>query len=331
MLNASDSRNDRVLIVGRSKKIVAESGLHRAMARMGYTVARFDDRKRRQLVGSKAANRWLRALVRAFQPKHVLFFKPHDVSVDTMAWIAERANAVMWYRDLTVPPDPELVARAARMDTVFLVAAGQANEWPNKTGAEALWLPNGADRDLDVPGKYDEKYACDVAFIGRGYDEYRAEFLCRLARKFKVRVWGQEWERWAKELNWDGTVVYEKDFGKVCASARIMIDIMPSFWEAAQVGVYASNRMVRMIAAGGFCLNRASPGLRDLYREGEHCIWYDTEEEAFAKIERYLQDDTARAYVRKTGHDFVWQHHMLDNRVPNLLTGAPYVNPLTAH
>jgi spore maturation protein CgeB len=215
---------------------------------------------------------------------------------------------------------------------LFLTAGGQAPEWEALGVPRALWLPDGADRDMDEPVEFDSRFACDVAFIGRavspGDDYSRAEFLVRLARNFNVRVWGQDWHRWAGELNWDGSAVYGRDFAKVCASAKIVIDIKPRMWQAS-LGVYASNRLVRQLACRGFSLTRGTPENKELFCEGEHCAWYDSEEQASEKIDYYIRNDAERRRIAANGAALVHTHHMLDNRVHHLLTGEPYRNPLT--
>lgn len=324
----------RVLIIGRRKHLIsAEAGLYRAMKRMGHQVWLIDDRKLRQRIGRGAGSQWIAMRARMIRPDRVLVFKPHDIEVDVMDDIARRFPTVMWYRDLTVPPDPALVRRARHLDTVFLTAGGQAPEWEAQGVRRALWLPDGADRDLDRPAAFDPAYACDVAFIGRGVspgqDHSRAEFLVRLAQHFHVRVWGQEWEKFARELKWNGETVYGPQFAKVCASAKIVIDIKPRMWEAG-MGVYSSNRLVRQLACGGFSLSRGTPENKEMFREGEHCAWYDSEDEATEKIANYLEHDAERRAIAAAGADLVGKHHMLDNRVHNLLTGERYVNPLTS-
>jgi spore maturation protein CgeB len=325
----------RVLIIGRRKHLIsAEAGLYRAMKRQGHQVWLIDDRKLRQRVGTKAGSAWVRLRAHVIRPERVLVFKPHDVTPEIMDRIAQRFKTTMWYRDLTVPPDPELVRRAQKLDTVFLTAGGQAPEWEALGIRRALWLPDGADRDLDQPTDFDPQFACDVAFIGRavspGEDFYRPELLMRLAKRFRVRVWGQNWQRWATELNWDGSTVYGRDFAKVCASAKIVIDIKPRLWQPS-MGVYASNRLVRQLACRGFSLTRGTAENKELFREGEHCAWYDSEAEAVEKIDYYIRNDAERRRVAANGATLVQQHHMLDNRVHNLLTGEPYKNPLNDH
>ncbi|MGQ0813458.1 MAG: glycosyltransferase family protein [Gemmatimonadota bacterium] len=321
------------MLMGRRKRLIAaESGVHAALKRLGHTAIVIDDRKLRQRVGRRNANRWIRWRVRGFRPDFVMFFKNHDVDVEVMREIASRTATRMWYRDLTVPPDPAMVERAREVDVAFLTAGGQADWWQQQGVKRALWLPNAADRDTDRPVAADPRFACDVAFMGRGIspgtDYSRSEFLVRLSKRFHVRVWGQEWDRWAEPLNWDGSAAYGDDFARVCASAKIVIDIQPALWVRSNYDeLYSSNRMVKTMACGGFALSQGAPPLQQLFKDGEHCAWYQTEQEAEAQIEKYLADDPARNWVREHGQAFVHRYHMLDNRVHNLLTGEAFVNP----
>ena len=134
----------------------------------------------------------------------------------------------------------------------------------------------------------------------------------------------QQWERWAEQLDWDGSAAYGEDFARVCASAKIVLDIQPALWAQVNDEFYSSNRMVKIMAAGGLCLSQGGSELRKLFTDGEHCAWYGGEDEAFAQIDKYLSDDRLRRSVRANGRDLVHNHHMLDNRVHNLLTGERF-------
>jgi hypothetical protein len=329
----------RVLIIGRSKQLIsAESGLRAAMKRMGHSVIIVDDRKLRQRIGERAGNRWIRMRMLAFKPDRVLFFKNFDTEIETFRFACERYPTCMWYRDLTPPPDPRvpaLIARARYVEDVFLTAGEQASIWQAGGVMNTMWLPNAADRDLDRQVPPDPRFACDIAFMGRGIspgiDYSRSEFLVQLSRKYHVRVWGQQWDRWAKDLNWDGRAAYGADFARVCSSAKIVLDIQPALW--AQAGfdqMYSSNRMVKVMACGGFCLAQGGYALQRLFRDGQHCGWYQTNDEAFAQIDRFMADERLRENARGNGQQFVRAHHMMENRVHNLLTGEPYRNPLEA-
>jgi spore maturation protein CgeB len=84
---------------------------------------------------------------------------------------------------------------------------------------------------------------------------------------------------------------------------------------------------VRQIACAGFSLSRGTAENKQMFREGEHCAWYDSEAEAFEKIDYYLSHDHVRREIAANGSRLVQQHHMLDNRVHHLLTSEPYHIP----
>ncbi|MBI4408759.1 MAG: glycosyltransferase [Gemmatimonadetes bacterium] len=318
----------RVLIIGRSRATSVESSIYRALVRAGHTAALVDDRKLDRWLGRRIGHAWLRARVRAFGPDRLLLFKPEDVSLDVLAQLCREVRASMWYRDLRIPPEPALVERARYAEVLFLTAGGQAPDWEARGARRACFLPNAADPALDRPTRALPELECDVAFIGRGYDETRAAFLCRLARRFRVRVFGQGWGAWARELNWGGGAVYGRDFARVCASAKIVLDIHPEFQVRTPVWGYHSARPARVLACGGFYLGHATPGSRELFADGGHCGWYDDEEDASVQIERYLGDDGARADIRAQGRAFVLAHHTFERRLRNLLAGEPWRNPL---
>lgn len=321
----------RVVVVGRTKYLRVESGLARALRRAGHAAIQIDDRKLRQRIGRNAGTTWLRAKVALYRPDHLIMFKPLDVEPWALESIRRHTHITQWYRDLTPPPDPDLdrlVARARHAHDVFLTAGGQAPEWHARGVRKVSWLPNAADRDVDKPLPPDPSLQCDVAFIGRGVwpgpDYSRAEFLCRLAEKFHVRVWGEEWDRWAKQLHWDGSTAYGDKFARICASAKIVIDIQPALWAKVSDPLYSSNRMVRVMSCGGFCLSQGAPDLQRLFREGEHAAWYQTDDDAFTQIDKYLANDALRENARVAGRDHVHANHMIDNRVHHLLTGENY-------
>ena len=303
----------------------------RALKRLGHTAALIDDRKLRQLIGRKAGSEFIRVRARAFRPDRIIMAKPHDVTLRVIEELCRKTPAVMWYRDLTVPPDPALIARAPFFETVFLTAGGQAQEWEAAGAQRALFLPDCADPLYEKPMPPVPAWSTDVAFIGRGsgYDDRRIELLLRIAKEHHVRVWGQAWEPHAKELHWNGDTAYGADFGRVCASARIVLgaNVLPG--DREPLHSYQSNRMVKVLAAGGFFLGHGTPGLRDLFTDDVHCAWYDDADHAMTQVDRYLADEDARSRIRRDGRSFLLEHHTFENRLHNLLTGEPWRNPLT--
>jgi spore maturation protein CgeB len=321
----------RVLIIGRSKIHTAEAAIHRSLTALGHQSLLLDDRRLRQRIGAKLGSEYIRMRANLFKPDRIIMFKPHDVTLDTVADLCARTPAVMWYRDLTIPPDPELVARAPFFETVFLTAGGQAAEWEARGARRALFLPDCADPKYETVMPPVAEWSADVGFIGRGarYDDRRVQLLLRIAEQHSVRVWGQAWEPYAQTFDWHGETAYGHDFGRACASVKITLGANVLSPDSRPVPLYQSNRMVKVLASAGFFLGHAAPGLTDIFIDDEHCAWYENADHAMAQIERYLGDERARERIRMQGHSFLLEHHTFENRLHNLLTGEPWQNPLT--
>jgi hypothetical protein len=307
--------------------------MFRTLKRMGHAAILLDDRKLRQIIGRKAGSEYIRTRIRAFRPDRIIMAKPHDITINAIEDICSRAPAVMWYRDLTIPPDPELLARAPYFETVFLTAGGQTCEWEAGGARRALFLPDCADPLYETPMPPVREWQTDVAFIGRGtgHDARRIQLLGRVAEKYTLRVWGQAWEAHAQQFRWNGETAYGSDFGRVCASAAVVLGANVLAPSGHPIHSYQSNRMVKVLAAEGFFLGHAAPGLRELFQDDVHCAWYDDGDHAMAQLERYLPDEAARHRIRKDGRAFLLEHHTFENRLYNLLTGEPWLNPLTSH
>ena len=319
----------RVLLVGKSRPHDVAQRVKRALERAGHRAALVNNHRIFFALGGAATGAWLAARYAAFRPDRVILNKPIGVPPGLIRRISARTPVVMWYRDLRVPPDPAIVARAREVDTLFLTAGGQIEEFRALGAKRVLYLPDGADPESDRPTAPDAAFECDVAYLGSG-DPYRAEFLSRVARRFRLRTFGRGWEPWADAVSWQRRTVTGEDFGRACSSARIVLSVEREFQAETQVASYTSNRIFRVIAAGGFYLGLGSAGARALLRDDEHCAYYDDPEHALAQIERYLADDARRERIRAGGRAFVLAHHTLDHRIRNLMTGEPFVNPLDA-
>lgn len=319
----------RVLVIGKGRPHDVANRIRMAIERAGHDATLVSQHRLYFMLGTAATGAWIYARFRAFRPDLVLLNKPVGVPPRLVRWMAARVPTVMWYRDLRVPPDPAIVARAREVDTLFLTAGGQIDDFRAAGVRRPLYLPDGADPTLDRPGRVRPDMACDVAYIGSA-DPYRTGLLARIAERYRVRTYGRHWESRAAEVGWTGRSVTGDDFGDACASARIVLGIERGFQMQAQVDRYTSNRIFRVLVAGGFHLTYGTSGARALFRDGEHCAFYGDENELFDRIEHYLTHEDERERIRENGRRFVLAHHTLDHRVHNLLTQAPFVNPLDA-
>jgi hypothetical protein len=318
----------RVLIVGSAHPWRVERGVERALRRAGHRTLLLDDRRLRRRLGRRLAQRAARFALRRFRPDFVLLFKCLGLDLDTVAELVRGRESASWYQDPqwhrdTDRPDIAHIAAAGRLSHTFFVTGFEA-EW-RALGFPARFLPAAGAREI-VPVPPDPAFASDVAFIGTPYDDERPRFLAAVGRRVQLRVWGPRWDAWADQLDWGGRPVEGRDFAAVCSSAKVTLGVLPA--RAAGATTYASDRMWLSILAGGFYLGPAAPGLVDMLHDGEHCAWYTGLDGCVAQAERYLRDADHRERVRRAGERFVRAHHTFDARVPNLLTGEGWTNPL---
>ena len=318
----------RILVIGSANPWRMESGVERALQRLGHNTALIDDRRAKQRLGLALAQKYARWKVRRFRPEFVILGKCLGLTLDTVHEILRGLPSAMWYMDapwyqFPERPDVAHIKSVGHLAGTFFVN-GFEDQW-RAMGLNAKYLPAAADRDIR-PVQPDGRFASDIAFIGTGYDPERAELLLRLAEREQVKVWGTGWDRWKDKLNWSGRPVEGHDFARVCSSSKIVIGINPQMMRDATNS--ASNRMWITTLAGAFYLGPGTPGIGSLMRDGVHCGWYRDEEELFSKARYYLSNHRERIRVREQGEAFVRANHTFDQRAINLINDREFVNPL---
>lgn len=315
----------RVLLIGSANPWRMEASVQSALRRAGHETLLLDDRRLKRRIGRRLTQDWVLRRAARFGADFVFLSKCTALDLDTVATlVAGRPNAMwyhdpQWHRDLD-RLDIAHIAAVGRLARTFFVT-GFVEEW-RAHGLNAAFLPAAGDAAIR-PVPPEPRFRADVTFIGTAYDEERTRLLLEVARHHHVKVWGLGWERWRRELDWDGRAVEHREFAAVCASSKAVLGIAPT--RAAGGFNYTSDRTWMVLLAGGFLLAQAVPGLTTMLREGEHCAWYDDVDGCLAQLARYLPDDTARARIQERGERHARDHHTYDQRIRNLLSGEPYV------
>jgi hypothetical protein len=318
----------RVLILGSDNPWRMERAIQRALERAGHTTLLFDDRRSARWLGRGLTQARARRAARRFQPDFVFLSKCHALGVDTVTEIVQgRPNAMwfhdpQWHADLNRPAIAH-IAMMGRLAQTFFVT-GFVDEW-RAHGLNARFLPAAGAAEL-LPVASHPAWATTVSFIGSGYDASRAEFLRALSRRVPTRVYGPGWEKWRSELQWNGGPVEGDDFAKACSSAEFALGILPA--RASGATLYASDRMWMAILAGGLYLGPRAAGIDRLLVDAEHCVWYSSIDDCVSKIERLMAAPEERKRIRAAGEAFVRAHHTYDARIPYLLSGRAWENPL---
>lgn len=318
----------KVLIIGSDNKWKMERSVQRALRRAGHKTRLIDDQRAKLLLGRAMAQRWVLSRAKGFRPDFIFLSTCQALTLETVHTLLGDTPNAMWYFDpqwhrATYRPDIKHIMQVGKLTQTFYVT-GFEKEW-KALGLPAKFLPAAGDRDIR-PVEPEPLYHSDVSFIGRGYDPSRAHFLQKVGQKYDLKVWGPGWEKWRKEFRGKNLPIEGTEFASICSSSSISLGINSD--RAKGATNYTSSRTWMVILAGGFYLGQGTPGLTEMLREGDHCAWYQDLDSCLKKIRYYLENPAARERIRREGQVFVRQHHTYDQRIHNLLTGEPYVNPV---
>ena len=97
--------------------------------------------------------------------------------------------------------------------------------------------------------------------------------------------------------------------------------------EQAEEYASASNRMWKILGAGGAYLGAWVPGIEHFAGDREHCRWYRSVEEALDACAELLADPDERRAMAERGRAHALAHHSYDRRLALLLEGSDYPLP----
>lgn len=124
----------------------------------------------------------------------------------------------------------------------------------------------------------------DVVFTG-SYEKQgnRIEFLREITRQIPVHIFAFNQEEWQND-GFDNThpAVFGEDYNRLIADSKIVLgmSVEPNCWG------YWSNRVGKVIAAGGFLLQEYAPGMEQFLPD---CVeFFSTPQEAIEKINHFL-------------------------------------------
>lgn len=319
----------RVLVIGHRNPWRMEAAVARALERAGHAVSLFDDRRTRRRAGHRLTQWLCRRHAARYRPDFVVLSKCLALEPETVAAVIDGRPNAMWYHDPqwhrdSDRPDVAHIVAIGRLAATFFVTGFDA-EW-RAHGLRAAFLPAAGAREI-VPVPADARYAAAAAFIGSAYDPARVEFLRAVAARARIpiRVWGPGWGKW-DGLDRAGRVVEGRAFAVACASADVVLGVHPK--RAIGATTYASDRVWMALLAGGCYLGPRTPGMDRMLLDGVHCTWYSDIDSCVARLSALRADPAARVRLRAAGEAFVRAHHTYDARLPFLLSGRAWQNPL---
>lgn len=140
----------------------------------------------------------------------------------------------------------------------------------------------------------DEIY--DIVFFGSWIGQgNRQEWLTEINRTNPITVFSWNFKDFPKEFKVH-EAVYGEEFNKAVAQSKIVL----GFSVEANTWGYWSNRVGKVLNAGGFLLYQYAPGMELFLRDGVE--YFSSIDEACEKIDYYLIAEFERRKIAKRGH-----------------------------
>lgn len=196
-------------------------------------------------------------------------------------------------------------------------------------------VPLAADKILLRKIGYDPKYRADISFIGTYLPTKRRffkKYVFPLARKYELRIYGQDWSRKDRTLGWLQKAgqyfnipllksvrkpkIRLEDEGKIYRSSTVSINIHEDYQR--RFGSDCNERTFKIPASGGFEICDNVAAVRKYFSDGE-ILMAESDDDWLEKIKYYLNNPSKRGEFIEAGRKKVLAEHTYHNRVEQII------------
>lgn len=260
----------------------------------------------------------IRIVAQEFQPD-VTFLQLQDHSVLSwedaqqipgfvVTWNGDVRNETPAY-EFELGKSIDLSLHTNMRDVENLRSAGVSTSFLQIGYNQEIYNPNGAKGDYP-----------EIVFLGSNFgnsfplSEYRREMVRTLDEKYGGRA-GVFGHGWAGPNAF--SLLNEQDEAACYRSCKIAINL-----SHFSLPKYSSDRLLRIMGAGAFCLSHEYPEME--HSNGEHLITWDSISDLIEKIDFYLQNESERSKIAAAGCAFTRKNCSWDSRIAEFLRLLEY-------
>lgn len=237
---------------------------------------------------------------------------PNVISPTLLGAIKHKVKIFNFTGDVRQPLPQWYIDLAPHCTTLF--TNNTDAEYLKSLGYDAEYFQIGYNSEFYI--YQGDKYIVSpqIVFMGNNYpgafplSQFRYDMVSFLQREYgdKFGIYGKGYPG-AIDLNYK-----QKEEANVYRSALIGINC--SHFNLKQ---YSSDRMLRIMACGCFCLTHRFDDMEKEFAEGVHLAAWNDFDELKTKIDKYLATDKLRNMVAQTGHHLVTTKYTWDYRIKN--------------
>jgi len=219
-----------------------------------------------------------------------------------------------------------IIKAAPRYDHVFCAGTEAVKLMKVKAGVDAVWVPFACDPEyhyrVNVPPNERRNFASDIAFVGSYYPN-RMKVLESVSG-LDVKVWGPGWAEGAQGSPLCKKIVSAhiecREWRKIFSEAKIVTVI--HYDDGETPCDQASPKLFEALACGSFVLCDRQKDAVELFRDGEHLVFFDGAADLKEKSAYFLQVPDERDRIALSGQREVIKKHTYEHRIKKILDVA---------
>lgn len=246
----------------------------------GHNVYRYSFRERALKIGDENRDLEIRDKLDEENPDLVVFSKCAEISEDTIKFICERYKTCYWYMDPLTSLREDYLVKASYCSYVVTAVENTVPVF-EKINPNTFLVYEGFDGSIDKPVDIEKQF--DVSFIGSLHSS-RKEMLMNLQPNIT-----------------NITGAYGIDHARAVGASKININVSTSGG--------ASDRVFKVLAAGGFLLTSDWIGREKLFEDEKHLVIFKDKNDLQEKINYYLSNKNKRDEIAKSGNTQVQKYN----------------------
>lgn len=262
----------KILFVGVFNENSTNYSQSQRLKDLGHEVIQFSYRAEAEKDGLFARDTKIINTCMQELPDVVLFSKANTISSRVVSICNKFSKTFLWYMDpLNENYNDELINKIKLCTGTICSSIGPFEE-SKKYSDNVYFLFEGYDEDVDKPHNLEKDI--DVSFIGT-IREKRADYYSKIGFQ-----------------NFNN--VFREEHAKIVSRSKINLNF------SNQGG--ASDRVFKVLAAGGFLLTDDWPGREEMFNNEEDLVLFKDPEDLKNKIDYFLHSEWLRERIARSGH-----------------------------
>jgi spore maturation protein CgeB len=238
------------------------------------------------------------------------------VSLETLKLIRPLCGKIVNFTGDVRSPLPNWYLETGKLIDLTLFVSMNDVRIARTKGINADWLQLGFDEEI-FNDKAKPLKEAEIIFTGNHYGDfplskYRYDIVKALSKEFKERfqLYGNGWNIPAIDSNSSQPLQ-----ASIFRGSKIAINC--SHYDHS---MYVSDRMLRIMGSGTFCLSHNFTDYDKVYKDKENLVIFNSIPEMIELCKYYLENEEERNRIARNGYELTHKLYTWDSMIKNLIT-----------